>query len=344
MLYVGAHQSVEQQLAERSGWRFAAVETGQLRGRAPWVVARNVLQMVRGVRRSSQIMSRFRPDVVLVTGGYVCAPVVVAARRQGVPVLVYLPDVTPGLAVRLLSHLAQLVAVTCTEAGHCFGDKAVVTGYPVRAALLEAANDRAGSRRAFGLSDDERVLLVFGGSRGAQSINRALSHCLPDLLETCEVMHITGSQERYWIGDNSERLPSALRCRYHAFEYLHDDMAQALASADLVVSRAGAAVLGEYSLLGLPSLLVPYPYAGRHQQANADYLVGHGAAEALDDAALNDELASTVLRLLNDEDRLQAMSAAARSLAMPEAASRVGALLRHMTANSGARAASIGGD
>jgi UDP-N-acetylglucosamine--N-acetylmuramyl-(pentapeptide) pyrophosphoryl-undecaprenol N-acetylglucosamine transferase len=335
-LYVGAYQGVEQQLVERSAWRYAAVETGQLRGRAPWVVARNLLQMARGVRRSSQIMSRFRPDVVFVTGGYVCAPVVVAARRQGIPVLVYLPDVTPGLAVGLLSHLAQAVAVTCAEAGRHFGAKAVITGYPVRRALSSAASDRAASRRLFGLSAEGKVLLVFGGSRGAHSINRALSACLADLLEVSEVVHITGSQDRSWIEANADRLPLALRSCYHTFEYLHDEMAQALASADLVVSRAGAAVLGEYPLLGLPSLLVPYPFAGRHQRANAEYLAGHGAAEILDDSALEGMLGSTVLRLLNDENKLRDMGAAVRKLAKPEAAAKIGELLRQMAASGAA--------
>jgi len=344
VLYVGTYHGVEQQLVERSAWPYAAVESGQLRGRAPWVVARSLLQIARGAGRATQIISGFRPDVVLVTGGYVCAPVVVAARRQRIPVLVYLPDVTPGLAVRLLSYFAQAIAVTCAEASRHFGDKAVITGYPVRAALSRAAKDRSGSRRTFGLSSTEKVLLVFGGSRGAQSINRALGQHLPDLLEICEVVHITGSQDRSCIEANGNRLPSALRDRYHVYEYLHDEMAQALVSADLIVSRAGAAVLGEYPLLGLPSLLVPYPYAGRHQQANAEYLASHGAAEILDDSALESKLAATVMRLLNDQTMLQAMSTAARKLAKPEAACSIGELLRQMAASGGAHAASIGGD
>ena len=165
---------MEERLAARADLPFRPIETGQLRGRAPWAAARSLWRMRSGLQRSLQLMQSFSPDVVLVTGGYVCAPVVVAARRRGRPVLIYLPDLTPGLAVRWLSRLAQQVAVTCPEAARFFGSKAVVTGYPVRPALLEAAGNRAAARLGFELDERERTLLVFGGSRGARSINQAL--------------------------------------------------------------------------------------------------------------------------------------------------------------------------
>lgn len=344
VLYVGASQSVEQELAQRSGLCFAAVETGQLRGRAPWVVARNLGRMARGVRQSTQILATFRPDAVLVTGGYVCAPVVMAARRQGVPVLIYLPDVMPGLAVRLLSRFAKAVAVTCPEAARYFGAKAVVTGYPVRADLAKAGRERSAARQVLGLRPQEKVLMVFGGSRGAHSINCAVSTCLPELLEASQVLHVTGSEDLPMMQESAARLPQSLRDRYHGFKYLHDEMAYALASADLAVSRAGAAVLGEYPLLGLPSVLVPYPHAGRHQEANANYLASNGAAEILDDNALQGGLASTVLRLLNTESRLRQMSAQALQLARPEAAARIGRLLDEMAGKRGVHTSSTGGN
>jgi len=319
---------VEERLAARAGLPFEAIETGQVRGRAPWVAARNLYRMSRGLRRSLQWMERFDPDVVFVTGGYVCVPVVIAARWWGCPVLIYLPDLTPGLAIRLLSRLAQRVAVTCEEAARFFPGKALVSGYPVRAALLKAAKERTAARRAFGLDAEEKTVLVFGGSRGARSINRALIACLSRLLPLCQVIHISGQLDWPWVQEEARKLPPPLRARYRPFAYLHEEMAQALAAADLVVSRAGAAILGEYPALGLPSLLVPYPFAGRHQEANARYLFSRGAAQILDDAALEERLLPALLTLLNDERTLKRMRERARALARPEAARRIGEALR----------------
>ncbi len=319
---------MEERLAARADLPFRPIETGQLRGRAPWAAARSLWHMRSGLQRSLQLMQSFSPDVVFVTGGYVCAPVVVAARRQGRPVFIYLPDLTPGLAVRWLSRLAQQVAVTCPEAARFFGSKAVITGYPVRPALLEAAGDRAAARLGFELDAREKTLLVFGGSRGARSINRALTACLPQLLPICQVIHISGRLDWPWIQEQAGKLPAALRARYRPFAYLDEQMAQALGAADLVLSRSGAATLGEYPVLGLPSLLVPYPHAGRHQEANALYLASRGAAQVLDDAALGDGLLPALLGLLGDETALVLMGERALELAEPEGAQRISEALR----------------
>jgi UDP-N-acetylglucosamine--N-acetylmuramyl-(pentapeptide) pyrophosphoryl-undecaprenol N-acetylglucosamine transferase len=327
VLYVGSPDSVEQRLASRDGIAYVAIETGQLRGRAPWTAARNLWRMYRGVGQSAQIFDRFSADVVLVTGGYVCVPVVIAARRQSCPVLIYLPDVTPGMAVRLLARLARQVAVSCPEAAAFFPGKAVVTGYPVRPALLKAADQPGPARSAFDLDLKEKTLLVFGGSRGARSINLALTRSLETLLAHCQIIHITGTLDWSWVQEKRNRLSAALRKRYRAFAYLHEKMPQALGAADLVLSRSGAATIGEYPAMGLPSLLVPYPHAGRHQEANARYLASRGAARVIDDAALGDGLTEAVVALLSDEQKLTSMRERALALAQPGAASRIVAAL-----------------
>ena len=330
---------MEERLAARAGLAFETIETGQLRGRDPWTAARNLYRMFRGLRRSLRLVDSFDPDVVLVTGGYVCAPVVLAARWRGRPVLIYLPDLTPGLAIRWLSRLSQQVAVTCPEAARHFPGKALVSGYPVRQTLLRAAENRAAARRAFDLDPQEKTLLVFGGSRGARSINRALMACLPRLLPVCQVIHVSGHLDWPWMEEEAGKLPPPLRARYRPFAYLHEEMAQALAAADLVVSRAGAATLGEYTVLGLPSLLVPYPYAGRHQEANARYLANHGAAQILDDAALSERLLPMLLTLLNDETALKRMGERAHALARPQAAMRIAEALITLARTGGGRKA-----
>jgi UDP-N-acetylglucosamine--N-acetylmuramyl-(pentapeptide) pyrophosphoryl-undecaprenol N-acetylglucosamine transferase len=302
-------------------------------------VARNLARMRRGAAQSAAAIREFRPDVIFVTGGYVAAPVAWAAwqARPRVPLLIYLPDLTPGLSIRLTSWLAACVAVSFIETASYFPGKAVVTGYPVRSELFTI--DRASARKALILTGDLPVLLVFGGSRGARSINRALVAALPALLPHCQVLHISGELDWPWIAEQfglevsdsrstqcaTRSLQSAIANleRYHPYPYLHEEMLQALVAADLVVARAGASVLGEFPAAGLPSILVPYPYAGQHQDANAAYLAERGAAVVVEDSELPARLAATVLDVLASPGKLEAMAAAASSLARPDAAENI---------------------
>lgn len=326
--YVGEAGGIEDQLAARAGIPFNAIATGQVRGRALIAAGRSLLRMIRGAAQCAEIICDFRPQVTFVTGGYVAAPVVWASWRAGVPVLIYLPDLTPGQAIRLTSRLAARVAVSFPEVAGYFPGKAVVTGYPVRQALLKA--DKATARQTLGLPQEEPVLLVFGGSRGARSINRALTAALPQLLPRCHVVHVSGQLDWPWVQEAADRLPDDLRGRYHPHAYLHDEMPQALAAADLVVARAGASTLGEFPVCGLPSILVPYPFAGQHQDANAAYLAQRGAALVIRDAELDRQLAPVVLRLLDAPEERRAMAQAAARLARPDAARNIALELCHL--------------
>ncbi len=324
---------VEKELASRAGLPFAPVDSGQLRGSAPWVAASHLWRIRRGVLQARRLLREFRPDVVFVTGAYVAVPVSMAARMERVPLLVYLPDLTPGLAVRWLSWLAQRVAVSFEPAARYFPGKAVVTGYPVRAELRAAAADRAGARRWLGLRTDRPVLLVMGGSHGARSINRVVCQGLVGLLEQAQVVHVTGRLDWPWVQQEAEKLPTSLRGDYHPYPYLHDELPYALAAADLMVNRAGASNLGELPAVGLPAVLVPYPHAGRHQYVNAAFLASHGAARLLEDRDLEQCLLPTVLGLLNDPVARQRMAQAARALAREDAAQRMIRVMAEMVRN-----------
>jgi UDP-N-acetylglucosamine--N-acetylmuramyl-(pentapeptide) pyrophosphoryl-undecaprenol N-acetylglucosamine transferase len=337
--YVGEAGGIEEALALRASIPFRSVDTGQIRGRSPGTIVHNLIRMRRGAAQCAEVIREFRPNVIFVTGGYVAAPVAWAARwaRPRVPLLIYLPDLTPGLSIRLTSRLATRVAVSFPEVALLFGHKAVVTGYPVRPELF--TTDRAAARDALLLSHDLPVVLVFGGSRGARSINRGLVMALPALLPHCQVLHISGELDWPWIAEQFglevsglESPESAIqgskanieyRERYHPYPYLHEKMMQALAAADLVIARAGASVLGEFPAVGLPSILVPYPYAGQHQDANASYLASRSAAVVVRDDELPTKLAPTVLRLLEAPAELAAMADAAAALARPDAARNI---------------------
>ncbi len=324
---------MEVDLVRREGLPLELAQTGQVRGRPPWVVAGNGVRMAIGVWQARRWMQEFRPDVVLLTGGYVGVPVALAARACQVPICIYLPDLEPGLAVRLLARLARRVAVTAEEVVRYFPKgKAVVTGYPVRRAVLEA--DRTAARQALGLDPEALALLVTGGSRGARSINLAVSGAAERILRHWQVVHITGHLDYEAVQAARGALAPELRARYHVYAYLHEEMPLALAAADLVVARAGASVLGEFPVRGLPAVLVPYPYAGQHQEVNAAFLVERGAAVKVPDARLREELPGLLERLATEPARLREMAECSRALARPEAAWAVAQCLLDLAADS----------
>jgi len=326
MAWVGGADSVEERILAKEELTFYPIYVGALRGASPLGTARSLYKMARGYRQARELLREFRSDVVLATGGYVSVPLVWAARDMGCPALIYLPDMQPGLAVKLLSRLAQRVAVSFESVARYFPrDKVVVSGYPVRQALFSTSKEAA--RQMLDLRDEPAVLLIFGGSRGAHSINEAVRQALEPLLEISQIVHISGPEDYQSLANMRERLPPALQARYHLYSYLYERMTAALVAADVVVARAGAATLGEFPAAGLPAILVPYPYAGQHQQVNAEYLTSRGAALVIRDAELGTRLLSVVTDLLSDPGRLQAMSSSARSLAVPGAAERIAAEL-----------------
>jgi UDP-N-acetylglucosamine--N-acetylmuramyl-(pentapeptide) pyrophosphoryl-undecaprenol N-acetylglucosamine transferase len=329
-LFVGEGEGMERDLARRDGVEFAAIQAGALHGVGWRDQLRGALRLARGAAGAYRIVGAFRPDVVLLTGGFVGVPVSVAAWLRRAPSVVYLPDVEPGLALKVMARLATKVATTTdASAAYLPASKMVVTGYPVRAAFAWAGREAARAR--LGLPPDARVLLIFGGSKGARSINRALMAALPQLLRRSDrrVVHITGQADWAEVSAARAALPAAERDRHLAFPYLHEEMVDALAAADLAVCRSGASALGELPAAGLPAVLVPYPHAWRYQKVNAQYLADRGAALILEDGALNDPergLLSTVERLLEDSERMRAMRAASRRLARPDGAAAIAQL------------------
>jgi UDP-N-acetylglucosamine--N-acetylmuramyl-(pentapeptide) pyrophosphoryl-undecaprenol N-acetylglucosamine transferase len=316
--YVGGRGGIEEELAARAGLRFASIPAGGVHGLALVTAAQNIVKLIQGWREAYVLGREERPDVLFATGGYASVPVALAARALRVPILVYLPDIEPGLAVRFIARLAARVAVTVGDSRRYFADrKVVVTGYPVRAEFHDL--DPGEARDALGLAHDEPVVLVMGGSRGARSINRALGSVLEQVLDMAQVVHLSGELDWPWVAERRDALPGRLRERYHAVPYLHE-MGYALASADLAVCRAGASTLGEMPFFGLPAILVPYPHAWRYQRVNAEWLTDRGAAVTLKDDALEQELLPRLRQLLMDRKRLTQMGAHARALSRPDAA------------------------
>ncbi|GAB4578870.1 MAG: UDP-N-acetylglucosamine--N-acetylmuramyl-(pentapeptide) pyrophosphoryl-undecaprenol N-acetylglucosamine transferase [Anaerolineales bacterium] len=339
MLWVGGEGGMEADLIRREGIPFEAIPASGLHGVGLKTLSA-LVQNTRGVFASRRILKEFRPDVLFFTGGFVAFPMAFAGRR--IPTLLYVPDIEPGWALKATARFADKVALIADESRKYFPGhdenilsggfaksknvgKFVVTGHPVRQGL--AAWERDAAQREFGLRADLPTLLVFGGSKGARAINRAVVAVLPQLLAEMQVLHVTGTLDWDEVRAAQETLSPDLASRYRAFPYLHEQMGAAYTAADLVLSRAGASAVGEFPLFGLPAILVPYPHAWRYQKVNADYLTRQGAAILVPNDELPEKILPLVLGLMRDPAQRQTMQTAMRALAKPHAAETIGNLL-----------------
>jgi UDP-N-acetylglucosamine--N-acetylmuramyl-(pentapeptide) pyrophosphoryl-undecaprenol N-acetylglucosamine transferase len=263
------------------------------------------------------LLGGLRPAALFTTGGYLALPLVLAARARGIPTLVWEGNVLPGRATRAVGGFATRVAVSFPPTLEAFPGNSFVSGTPIRSF---DGIDRSAARHALGLDPDDRLLLVFGGSQAVTRLNAAVTEALPRLLVDWHVLHLAGEAGIADAGAARQRLPDSLRPRYTAEPFLSDRMAEALVASDLVLGRAGSSTCAELAAAGVPSILVPYPYAGAHQRYNAAYLEEEGAAVVVADDELNaDRLVDEVSRL-TEAGRRGAMADAARRLGRPDAA------------------------
>jgi UDP-N-acetylglucosamine--N-acetylmuramyl-(pentapeptide) pyrophosphoryl-undecaprenol N-acetylglucosamine transferase len=328
LLYIGVSGKIDADLVARDGMSFQAVgarplRTGDFQGRAVGAMA-----AAGATAEALRILRRFRPDIVFATGGYGSVGTAMAAKILRCPLLLFLPDVDAGLAVKLLARVADKIAVTVDAAlASVPASKAAVTGYPVRPEFFRV--DRAEARRRFGLHDELPTLLVSGASSGASAINQAVAEMASDFLRIGQILHISGGRDLADLEAARSRLPEDRATGWQIHAYLHDEMAQALGAADLAVMRSGASTLGELPAAKLPAVLVPGEYEGWDQSPNARYLENQGAARALPQSRLS-ELQATVMNLLGDSDARLAMQDALSRLAQPEAAMNLAQLMMQM--------------
>jgi UDP-N-acetylglucosamine--N-acetylmuramyl-(pentapeptide) pyrophosphoryl-undecaprenol N-acetylglucosamine transferase len=326
---------MEAELVGRVGIPYKAISAAGVHGVGLRNLPRNLWQLSKGYFEAGRLINEFKPHVMFFTGGYVAVPVALAGRD--IATVLYVPDIEPGLALKFLARFADRIALTTAESKKFYANSAplAVTGYPVRAAL--AKWDRKEAYQVFSLSPDIRTLLVFGGSKGARSINRALMAVLPELLNDIQVIHISGALDWPDVQQFQNHLSPDTAKRYRAYPYLHQEMGAAFTISDLVLARAGASTLGEFPLFGLPAILVPYPFAWRYQQVNAQHLAKHGAAIVIEDHALQEKLFSTVRGLMSNENRRAQMQTAMRALAQPDAAASIAQILLTYGAGEGWR-------
>jgi UDP-N-acetylglucosamine--N-acetylmuramyl-(pentapeptide) pyrophosphoryl-undecaprenol N-acetylglucosamine transferase len=314
VVFVGTQKGLEKTIVPKAGFPLEFIDVGALKGKGGLDLLRNIARLPLGFIDAWKHVGRHRPSVVLGVGGYSSGPVLVAAKLRGVPTIIHEANAFPGLANRALARWMTTVAVAFAEALPRMKRKdGVVTGNPIRKEFFDlgAQPKQAGARKR---------LLVFGGSQGSRVLNDAMAGALlflARLKDTLEIVHQTGPNELPKVQAAYQQSAFASA---RVVPYL-DPIANEIAAADLVVSRAGAMTIGELAALGRAAILVPFAAAtNNHQELNARVVEAAGGAGVITEAELTPErLAAVIAEVLGDPDRVERMGRAARTLASPDA-------------------------
>jgi UDP-N-acetylglucosamine--N-acetylmuramyl-(pentapeptide) pyrophosphoryl-undecaprenol N-acetylglucosamine transferase len=328
VVFVGTAHGLETKIVPREGFELELIDISGLKRVGLIAMLKTLLvTLPKSFVQSWRLISRRKPQLVIGVGGYASGPIVLLAALRGIPTLVIEPNALPGFTNRVLARVARAAAVSFAEAAPYFRGKAMVTGNPVRTEFFKLSELQPEQRRAM----NERHILVVGGSQGASAINMAMVAALPlvysmleargsRLVVTCT--HQTGERDHASVRAAYEKLGLGHRASTVVFI---DRMAHELARADLLISRAGATTIAELTAAGKPAILIPLPTAADdHQRKNALALERAGAARCLPQPEMTPEsLAEEILKLIEDESKLDRMSQAGRKLAHVDAAEKI---------------------
>jgi UDP-N-acetylglucosamine--N-acetylmuramyl-(pentapeptide) pyrophosphoryl-undecaprenol N-acetylglucosamine transferase len=320
ILFAGRREGMEAKTVASYGLPFAAIPAAPLYTEQVWRNWQLPLVLGAALYQSWRLLDRFKPDVVLGTGGYVSVPLITAAGMARVPIVLQEQNLMPGRATRMLVRFARKVATAYPESSRFLdASKTVVTGTPVRTEFWRRRED---------FPTLPRAILVLGGSQGAHRLNHAVADALPWLLDRPDltIRHQTGPREIQAMQAVKAALPAPVAARYEPFAFAND-LAERIRTADLVISRAGASTLSEVSAIGVPMILIPYPYAGGHQRLNAAPYASAGGAIVIADEEAPSHLRGVVTSVIDDEARYRKMIEAMRGLGRPFAAEEVVRLL-----------------
>jgi len=321
ILFLGSDHGLERDVVTREGFSFAPVHLRGWSRRLSWKTVQFPLLLLRGLIQSYLIVRRFRPHVVVGTGGYVSGPALLWSALVGLPTLIQEQNSLPGATTRILSRRVDEIHLSFARSRRYFRrrDHLRLSGNPLRSALGRVDRDQA--RRALSFDPDRPVVLITGGSQGAHSINLAIAEGFERLIERrAQVLWQTGSgdleQMRRQYGGRGDRT---------VITDFIEDMSLAYAAADVVVCRAGATTVAEVAVCGLPAVFVPFPYAtADHQRFNALALVNAGAAEMVLNGQLKEgRLMEVLLPLLEEPSRRQAMAEKSKRFGRPQASATV---------------------
>jgi UDP-N-acetylglucosamine--N-acetylmuramyl-(pentapeptide) pyrophosphoryl-undecaprenol N-acetylglucosamine transferase len=328
ILYLGDANGLETKIVPAAGLPMVTITAGKLRRYLSWRTFTDLGRIPVGMMQALRHVQEFGPDAAFTSGGYVSVPAGLAARVEGVPLVMHQQDVPPNLANRLLTPFATRISVSFADSLRYFPRRrTILAGNPVREEILAMVGaDSAVYKRRMGFSPDLPLLLVTGGSQGARHLNQVVVSALPELLMRCQVLHVSGNLTFEATRQAAEKrlatLP-ALWNRYQLYPYLDKEMPAALAASDVALCRSGASTLTELAAMGRPSVLIPLPpgFTGSPQAVNAEMFRRAGAAEMVLDRDLTPTtLGAALYPLLDNTARRTLMASAVRSLGHPEAA------------------------
>ena len=293
--YIGTKAGIERSLIEpMQGVTYHAVSSGKLRRYFDWKNFTDPFRVLAGMFQSFGIIRKLKPSIVFSKGGFVSVPVVIGAAMCGVPVVMHESDITPGLANKLCKPFAKAVCTTFPECAKLLGSKGILTGTPLRSQIF--SGERSKGLALAGFDGSKPVLMMIGGSLGAQTVNAVLREALPELTKRYDVLHVCGK------GNLSADLEGT--AGYRQFEYLSAELPDAFACADIVLSRAGSNSLSELMALKKPALLIPY-HSGRGDQVlNANSLKARGLAHVMIQSDMNAQSLSAAIDVLFEEKDL----------------------------------------
>ncbi|MBD3178761.1 MAG: undecaprenyldiphospho-muramoylpentapeptide beta-N-acetylglucosaminyltransferase [Candidatus Latescibacteria bacterium] len=318
-LFVGTRSGLESELLSGCGYELKYIVSKPLRGRKFWGRVGTLAGLAAGIIQALVILTRFNPDLVIGFGGYASASVVIAGALLRKPVFLQEQNSIPGMANRVLSRLARRIYLGFEHAGDFFRDgrKLLHTGNPLRRMITE--NYTGNPHSAFGLNPGIPTLLVFGGSQGASSLNRAALEYFRSGADIQGIIQ-TGTNDF----DKVKSALSELKEQVFVSEFIQN-IREAYEAADIVLARAGALSVAEIASVGIPSILVPYPFAADdHQSVNARFLEESGGAVTVRDSELSgDKLRELLAQIIGDEGKLERMRSGAREKGAADAARRI---------------------
>jgi UDP-N-acetylglucosamine--N-acetylmuramyl-(pentapeptide) pyrophosphoryl-undecaprenol N-acetylglucosamine transferase len=317
VLFIGSEGGIEEKIVPEARFSLSTIKARGMLRKISFKAITSPFYAVAGFFDSLKILKTFKPDVIVATGGFVSLPVVLAGFFLRIPVILHEGNLIPGLSARICKWFASRVNVAFESQRKYFKwKKTYCAGGPVRKEIIKTIKGIA--IQNMGLRQDQKIILVLGGSQGARSINKVTVDALPDLANlNVQIIHVCGERDYGWIKDSvREGYPF-----YHLISYMYN-IWDGLAACDLVVSRAGATAISEIVARRLPSILVPFPYSAEgHQDRNASVLEKAGASVVIKDNDLNKEvLLREIDRILKDRELCAKMSDASATLGKPDAA------------------------
>lgn len=323
ILFIGTQRGLEAKLVQREGFRLEFIKVRGFKRKLSADTFLAVKELFQGLAQARKIIKEFKPDVVIGTGGYVCGPVVFIASRMGIPTLIHEQNAFPGVTNRILSRFVNAVAISFKESETYFmhAKKLECTGNPVRDEIVHA--DRRKARSSLNLEEGRPLVVVMGGSLGAEKINSTFVRMLKNLYKEKDfnLIFATGNSQYEKV---SRELEGISFKSVQVVPYIYD-AANVYAAADLIVCRAGAITCSELTVLGVPSIMIPSPnVVANHQEYNARSLEKNGASVVILEKDLDEELLySQITGLLNDREQLDRMAKNAKKIGTAKAAEKI---------------------